>query len=164
MTARAWRIVTQEGRVPAVPPTGEVPRLPAPQPDPIFYDAVPKFPYVDALEWRFADGRFDALGPATVWARPRLPLVEGEPISALVRLLLMVDSANGVSAALDPVRYTFVPVELTVAVHRYPRTEWFGMRAQTTIDPSGIGLAVAELFDEEGFLGTAHQALFVAPR
>jgi hypothetical protein len=78
--------------------------------------------------------------------------------------MLMVDSTNGVSAELDPMRYTFVPVELTVAMHRYPRTEWVGMRAHTAIDPGGIGLAQSDLFDEEGFLGTAEQALFVAPR
>src|SRR5689334_21488586 len=140
MVARAWRIVTQEGRAPAVSPRDQVPPLPPPQTHPIFRK-VPKFPYVDALDWRFTEGAFDALGPATVWARPRLPLVEGEPVSQLVRLLLLADSTNGISAELDPMRYTFVPVELTVAVHRYPRTEWFGMRARTAIDPAGIGLA-----------------------
>jgi hypothetical protein len=128
------------------------------------FHSVPKFPYVDALEWRFAAGAFQELGPATVWSRPRIPLIEGESMSPLVRLMLMVDSTNGVSAELDPMRYTFVPVELTVAVHRYPRTEWVGMRARTAIDPAGIGLAQSDLFDEEGFLGIAEQSLFVAPR
>jgi hypothetical protein len=163
MSARAWRIASQEGRAPAVTPAERVPPLPGPQPDPAFH-SVPKFPYADALEWRFADGAFHTLGPATAWTRPRLPIIEAEPVSPLERLLLMVDSANGISAELDPLRYTFVPVELTVAVHRHPRTEWVGMRARTAIDPAGIGLARADLFDEEGFLGTALQALFVAPR
>jgi hypothetical protein len=163
MTARAWRIAVEEGRAPVVAPTESVPPLPGPQPGPAFH-TFPKFPYVDGLEWRFAEGAFGELGPATVWARPRLPIVEGEPTSAFERLLLMVDSTNGVSAAVDPMKYMFVPVELTVAVHRYPRTEWVGMRARTVIDAGGIGLARSDLFDEAGFLGTAEQALFVAPR
>jgi acyl-CoA thioesterase len=58
----------------------------------------------------------------------------------------------------------FVPVELTVEVHRYPRTEWVGMRARSTIEPDGIGLARSDLFDEDGYLGAALQTLFVAPR
>jgi hypothetical protein len=99
-----------------------------------------------------------------VWARPRLPLIEGEPLSPLCRLLVMVDSANGISAELPPSKYTFVPVELTVAVQRHPRTEWVGMRARTTIEPDGIGLTRADLYDEEGYLGAAIQTLYVAPR
>jgi len=163
MQASAWRIATQEGRVPPVAPQGVVPHLPGPQPDLPFH-ALPTFHYARALEWRFADGAFNVLGPATAWARARIPLLEGEPISPLVRLLLMVDSANGISAELDPVRYTFVPVQLTVTVHRYPRTEWVGMKARTTIDAAGIGVTRADLFDEEAFLGTVLQTLFVAPR
>jgi hypothetical protein len=162
MTARAWRIVTHEGRAPSVAPPEKLPPLPGPQPTPDFH-GLAKVPYVEALDWRFAEGAFNTLGPATVWTRPRIPILRGEPVSPLERLLLMVDSANGISAELDPRRYTFVPVELTVAVHRHPRTEWVGMRARTAIDPGGIGLARADLFDEEGFLGTAIQSLFVAP-
>jgi hypothetical protein len=93
-----------------------------------------------------------------------MPLIDGEETSPLCRLLLMVDSANGISAELPPSRYTFVPIHLSVSVERHPRTEWVGMRARTTLAPDGIGLARADLFDEIGFLGTAVQTLFVANR
>jgi hypothetical protein len=164
MQASAWRIATQPGRVPAIASgTPAIPPLPPPQPR-VEFHRVPQFGYADAIEWRFAEGAFDALGPAIAWARPRLPLVEGEATSPLARLLLIVDSANGISAELEPSRFTFVPVELTVAIHRYPRTEWIGMRARTTVESDGVGLVRADLFDEEGPLGTAMQTLFVAPR
>jgi hypothetical protein len=164
MQARAWRLATYEGRVPAVPPAPmAIPPLPPAQHIPAF-QGLARFGYAEALEWRFVEGAFDTLGPAMAWTRPRIPLVEGETPSPLERLLLMVDSANGISAELDPRRYTFVPVELTVALHRYPRTEWIGMRARTAIDGDGIGLVRADLFDEEGPIGTALQTLFVAPR
>jgi hypothetical protein len=78
-------------------------------------------------------------------------------------MLLLVDSANGISAPLPPSQFTFVPVELTVSVRRHPRTEWVGMSAKTTIEPDGVGHTVATLFDEDGTIGTALQTLFVAP-
>jgi hypothetical protein len=164
MQATAWRIATQPGRVPGVAArTAAIPRLPGPQPN-VKFHRIPQFGYADAIEWRFAEGAFDALGPAVAWARPRLPLVEGEATSPLSQILLLVDSANGISAELEPSRFTFVPVELTVSIHRYPRTEWIGMRARTTIEADGIGLVHADLFDEDGALGMALQTLFVAPR
>jgi hypothetical protein len=162
MEASAWRIALQPDRLPAVPDVRAPPRLPASGDD--VFEQLPSFGYGHALEWRFVEGSFFDLGPAAVYTRPRLPLVEGESLSALQRLLLMVDSANGISAAVPWAMFTFVPVELTVSVRRYPRTEWAGMRAETTIERDGIGQTTADLFDEEGYLGTATQTLFVAPR
>jgi hypothetical protein len=162
MQASAWRIAAAPGRVPEVTGSREAPKLPGPQAQAFFGD-VQSFGYGEALEWRFVEGSFGALGPATVYSRPRIPLIAGETTSPLGRLLLMVDSANGISAELLPSRFTFVPVELTVSVRRHPRTEWVGMRAETAIDPDGIGHTHAQLFDEAGYLGTALQTLFVAP-
>lgn len=163
MTASVWRIGVTPGRVPEVRDPRPAPAVPPPREMPLFVD-VPSFGYGEALEWRFVEGRFDALGPATVYARPRLPLVAGESVAPLGSLLLMVDSANGISAELQPSRFTFVPVELTVSVARHPKTEWVGMSARTTIDRDGVGHTRADLFDEAGYLGTAVQTLFVAPR
>ena len=163
MEASAWRIATQKGRVEPVLDPRRPPPLPGPQEKTRFVD-LPFFGYGDALEWRFVDGGLGTLGPATAYARPLLPLLEGEPLSALERLMLMVDSANGISAALDPVKFMFVPVELTVNVRRAPETEWVGMRAETLIENDGIGQTRAELFDEKGYLGIATQTLFVAAR
>jgi hypothetical protein len=163
LQATAWRIATAADRSLAVPFSEPLPPLPDSQPQ-RFFAGVPSFGYGEALEWRFVDGGFAESGPATVWARPRIPLLAGEEISPLQRLLLMVDSANGISAELPPARFTFVPVELTVSVQRHPRSEWVGMRARTTLEADGIGLTRAELFDEHGYLGLAVQTLFVAPR
>jgi hypothetical protein len=160
MEASAWRLALQPGAIPAVPDLRPAPRLPPPHGD--VFEQMPSFGYGRAMEWRFVEGSFFDLGPAAVYTRPRLPLLEGEPLTALQRLLLMVDSANGISAAVAWAEYTFVPVELTVSVRRHPRTEWAGMRAETTIEPDGVGHTKAELFDEEGYIGTAMQTLFVA--
>ena len=163
MQASAWRLLVQPGRSPAVLPK-EVPLLvPSEQPQE-FFASMPRFGYGESLEWRFVDDGFAQPGPATVWTRPRLPLVEGMRLTPLERLLLMVDSANGISAELDLGSYSFVPVELTVVLHRHPLTEWVGMTAQTVLEPDGLGMTRASLFDERGDLGEALQTLFVAPR
>jgi hypothetical protein len=162
MEASAWRISATAGRAPEVRDPRAVPPLPSERTRELFKE-VPSFGYGEALEWRFVEGGFDRAGPATMYSRPILPLVEGEAISPLGRLLLMVDSANGISAELPLSRFTFVPVELTVSVLRHPRTEWVGMSARTTIDGDGIGHTHADLFDEAGYLGTALQTLFVSP-
>jgi hypothetical protein len=164
MEATAWRIAAQPSRAPAVVDPRRPPALPpAPQTNP-FFDAIPFFGYGRALEWRFAEGSFVELGPAAVYTRPLIPLVPGEELSPLGRLMLMVDSANGISSALPLGEYLYVPVELTVSVRRHPRTEWVGMRAETNIESDGVGQTRAELFDEEGYLGLAIQTLFVARR
>ena len=51
-----------------------------------------------------------------------------------------------------------------MSVLRHPKTEWVGMSARTTIDPDGVGHTHADLFDQSGYIGTAVQTLFVAPR
>ena len=162
MEASAWRIATAPDRAPEITAGRELPRLPGPQTQRLFNE-VPSFGYGDAVEWRFVEGGFHELGPATVYARPRIPLVAGEPLSPLSRLLIMVDAGNGISATLPLSRYTFVPIEVTVSVWRHPRSEWVGMSAVTTVASDGIGQTHIELFDEVGFIGTALQTLFVAP-
>jgi len=160
----AWVLATAEGRSPLVhledaPP----PPLPSTAVE-TYFTAVPRFPYGDALEWRFTKGHFAEAGPATVWARLRVGIVEGETISPLARLLAMVDSANGVSAELDVGAYLFVPVNLTVTASRHPATEWVAMDAETSIATDGVGVTRAHLYDERGRIGEALQSLFVERR
>ena len=104
------------------------------------------------------------MGPATVWARSRIPLVEGLEIDPLESLMLMIDSANGVSAELDIMKWTFVPVDLTVGLFRQPVGAWVGMTAHTTLEGQGIGQTNTVAFDATGSLGRSLQTLFVRPR
>src|SRR5215470_11669235 len=77
MEATAWRIAAQPGRAPDGLDPRRPPPLPGPQPQRYFAD-LPSFGYGEALEWRFVEGGFSTGGPSTVYARPRLPLVDGE--------------------------------------------------------------------------------------
>ena len=160
----AWLLQTSEGKTPSVHLDDEPP---PPIPDEAvdsYFEAVPRFGYGDALEWRFSEGHFAEIGPAAVWSRLRVAIVEGEPVPPIARVLAMVDSANGISAELDVRKYLFVPVNLTVSLTREPIGEWVGMRAVTALSNDGVGTTRARLFDSRGAIGRALQTLFVEPR
>jgi hypothetical protein len=159
----AWMLSTSEGRNPAVRIDDSIPKIPE-TPTTTFFRTVPNFGHGDAMEWRMVNGSFSELGPGTIWARARIALVEGEAITPLARALLMIDSANGLSAVLDVDRYLFVPVNLTVSLERYPKTEWVGMRAETSLTGDGVGITRAHVFDEHGMIGEAVQTLYVEKR
>lgn len=163
LLARAWRLQRQPGCVGAVADDVDVPGMPPPQ-EPALFPGVEHFPYAHAVEWRFVQGAFDRLGPATVWARPRIPLVQGLPTCGLERLLIVLDSANGLSAELPVRDWSFVPVDLQLSLHREPRGEWVGLHARTAIDGDGVGTSHASVFDAQGACGRSLHTLFIRPR
>ena len=163
LRASAWHLLAETGRSPAVPSSFVVPALPPVDAEARF-PGLERFPYGAALEWRFVRGGYGELGPATVWTRCRIPLVRGSSLTGLQRVLIMVDSANGVSAVLPLAAWTFVPIDLIVTAQRLPEAEWVGMSAQTTLGTDGIGVTETILFDAEGAFGRALQTLYVAPR
>ncbi|GAA1986246.1 thioesterase family protein [Amycolatopsis minnesotensis] len=160
--ASAWRLATSDsGAVVA----NLAPPMPAPG------DAkAARWPeswhggYLDAMEWRAVSGDLDQPGPARVWARQRVSLVDGEEPSPLQRLFAVADSGNGASNFLDPAQWWFINSELTVHVLRQPSGEWIGLDATTRVGPLGVGTATSVLHDLGGQVATGAQALLVRPR
>jgi hypothetical protein len=162
--AGAWRIRASEQQLPDVGlgPV-EVP-LPEESADGTWWQPRWRPSYFDAMEWRLAAGAVLEPGPAAVWMRMRVPLVAGEEPSPLTRVLVVADSANGISWELGFDGFLFVNTELTVHLVRLPAGEWVCLDARTRIDPEGVGLAQSVLWDERGRLGAGAQSLLVAPR
>jgi hypothetical protein len=163
MRATALLMRTAPDAVPAVSPARQVPG-PGAVPSKAFFPVPWDEGYHTAMEVRFAAGSFLETGPATAWMRMRVPLVEGEEITPLSRVLTAADSGNGVSAELDFRRYVFINADLTVSMHRHPEGEWVCLDARTMVDGAGVGLAESALYDEKGPLGRSTQTLYVAPR
>ncbi len=119
--------------------------------------------YADLVANRSRNGRtFE--GPCTVWFKLLHPLVQGETPSPYQRVLVAADSGNGVSAALDFHKWTFVNSDLTVNLLRRPQGEWVCLDARTELGGNGCGLAESALYDEAGLIGRATQSLMVRPR
>lgn len=162
LVARGWRIGISESApvvgtgepIPEIPDHGQPPRFPGGHQD----------GYLEEIDWRFVSGNFNQPGPCRVWARPRIPLLPGEDLSPMCRTLLVADSGSGVSTAVDPMKYTFMNVDLTVILNRDPVGEFVLLDARTTMGGTGTGLAVTQLADPGGVVGSGLQTLLVAPR
>ena len=120
--------------------------------------------YVRAMEWRLLSGDPDGPGPAALWGRPRIPLIDGETPSGLQRAVLVADSGNGVSAALDWSRWSFVNVDLAVHLSRPLAGEWVLLDARTRVESTGTGLATSVLRDQAGVVGRGAQILVITPQ
>ncbi|PHQ48082.1 hypothetical protein BLA24_32070 [Streptomyces cinnamoneus] len=166
LTASAWAVAHAPGDLPVRSAPAAVPHRPPeglPSVDPT---RRPEWDcgFMASVEWRFADGGFGRPGPAAVWARPRIPLLAGEAVSPLQRLLLTADSANGVSAELPIDRWLSISPELTVHVARLPRGPWLCLDAETSAGPGETGLATGRLWDGEGLVARSAQCLLLAPQ
>jgi hypothetical protein len=160
MRARGWRLGADDARADweqEEPPPGRE-----------HAEALEFFPTGERVGWHtameivFARGRFLEPGPATVWMRPRVALVDGEPISPLQRTMLAADGGNGVSAPLDWSRFIFINTDLTVHLLRPPEGEWVCLDSVTHVD--GLGMTDTALWDERGRIGRAAQTLLVRAR
>ena len=120
--------------------------------------------YIDSVDWRWVHGSIGDLGPATAWLRPRPQLLPGIRLSPRARLICVVDSASGVSAALDIAQWDFLNTDLTVHLLREPVGEWLCLDAQTSIAGGATGIATARVLDERGLVAVSAQSLLVVRR
>jgi hypothetical protein len=118
----------------------------------------------DAMEIRFVAGGFMDPGPASAWFRLRVPMIDGTDPTPLQRLAAAADFGNGISSVLPWDGYVFINPDLTVYVEREPVGEWICLESSTRIAGGGVGFSESVLYDEQGRVGRAAQALLVAPR
>jgi acyl-coenzyme A thioesterase PaaI-like protein len=170
--ARCWllRATSTEAPEPALEvaratadPLGRPPEIRRPGPEtcpPAMTDWA--FPYARAMEWRHVSGDPGGPGDAAAWARQRIPLLAGETPSGMQRAVLVADSGNGISAALDWDRWSFVNIDLTVHLSRPLVDAWVLLDARTRYEPNGTGLATSVLHDLNGVAGTGAQTLLIS--
>jgi hypothetical protein len=160
LRARAWRVLASpvgsgDGPEPLALPEADTP------PPALLGET---FGYAHAVEWRWAVGGWDERGPATVWTRMKIPIVDGEEPSPRQRVMVVADSGNGASNVLDWGKYLFINTELTVHFVREPVGEWVCLDAETQLAEGGAGLARTILSDRQGPVARGAQALLVARR
>jgi Thioesterase-like superfamily len=100
--------------------------------------------------------------PLAIWFHMPLPLVEGEPTTALQRAVQLSDFANAVAAISQRDRegapVAFINVDATLNLSRRPTGEWFCIQARSVDVESGISIASCSLYDERGAFGYATQS------
>jgi len=158
MKARAWLSRTEPTEVPETPVKQAPPEVPLESIAPEGWSNG----YLQAVEWGWVEGRFEEPGPATVWARPKFPLVAGTETRPIELVLLLVDSGSGISAVASPSELIFVNVDLTVHSLRQLEDESMWMRSETLLDGEGTGLTTTTFGDRRGQAGVATQLLFVS--
>ncbi|MEZ4319271.1 MAG: thioesterase family protein [Myxococcota bacterium] len=119
--------------------------------------------YHTAVELRVASGAFGTT-PVRFWARPRVPLVAGEPTSPVEDAVILADAQSGMGLPLPPDRFTFVNPDLTVAFAREPEKGWMGLDIRSMSGGLGSGLSQSLLSDARGLFGGCSQSLVIAPR
>ncbi|MFC7402510.1 thioesterase family protein [Citricoccus sp. GCM10030269] len=156
LIARAWRLLTGDTsevsatRDPGLTPLAECHSYP---------DMAQSWPggFIRSLDIRVADDHRP--GDGRCWITSEVEMIAGEPTADLVRLIGMVDTANGVAAFLPtgPGGYTFPNVDLQIHLYREPVGRWLGLATSSHLGTDGIGLTSTVLHDESGPFGHAEQ-------
>ena len=114
------------------------------------------------VETRVIEGREDGRG--AYWARINIPIVEGEPIPPVARVVMAADLASGPASLVDRHDWSFANVDLSVYLGRPPVDEWVFARSETLSAGDGTAMVTAALADRAGPIGQANQTLFMAKR
>ena len=130
------------------------------------WDGMSRWPggFIKTLEGRSLPEHRPGRGRA--WLHSPFTMLDGEVhASALVRLLGLADSANGVSARMspEPGGWMYPNVDLSIHLYRDPVGEWLGLDTSVTIGADGVGLTSSVLHDVRGPFGRSEQILTVRP-
>lgn len=162
--ARAWRLMTQDTSVIA----GLEDAKALHQPDQLpAWDGMRGWPGKFIESVRLVSEADRRPGKGMVWMTNDMQMVAGEPTSDLVKLLGMVDTANGIvprfGTALSKLQWMFPNTDLQIHMHRLPQGQWLGMQAVQQFGADGIGLTSAVLHDLHGPFGRSEQILTIRP-
>jgi hypothetical protein len=98
------------------------------------------------------------------WIRATVELIEGTPWTPLGRVLVAVDSLGGACAVLPFGEWSFVNAETSCHLLREPEGEWVALAGTQYVEPDGVGLADALLYDRRGAIGRGLQSQVVVRR
>jgi hypothetical protein len=120
--------------------------------------------FIKTLEARCSPNHRPGRGRA--WLRSSYTMLDGgRHASALVRLLGLADTANGISSPVAPVAggWMFPNVDLSIHLYREPEGEWLGLDTHVSMSGDGVGLTSSVLNDVRGPFGRSEQILTVRP-
>ncbi|HEX5406750.1 MAG TPA: thioesterase family protein [Pseudonocardiaceae bacterium] len=147
-------------------PDGEVPATQAwDAPPPEALPAVrSRFP---PQTWRFTEHNdparhWSAQGNRRLWMRETCPLVDGEPLSPLVRAALAADSASPLAHASD-VGLEYINADYTLYLSRLPVGDTIGLESGGHTSAQGIAVGHCTMHDRTGPIGYAMTTAIANP-
>ena len=161
IVARAWRMGTQNSQAIA----GLEDQIITPPEQLPLWDGMQRWAggYIQSIETR-TDPQQRRAGKGIVWLSNALAMVENHPTSDFVRLMGMVDTANGiVPRQKDEFSWAFPNLDLQIHLYRYPSGAWLGLETTQQYGQDGIGLTSSVLHDLHGPFGRSEQILTLRP-
>lgn len=155
IAARTWRMMTQNSQQ----MLGlEDQAVDGPDAAPV-WEGIRKWPggFIQSIEARSPGRR---AGKGIVWLHTQHEMIEGQPSSDFVRLMGLVDTANGIVPRQDwPFQWGFPNLDLQIHLHRMPSGQWLGLETAQQYGEDGIGLTSSVLHDLHGPFGRSEQIL-----
>ena len=110
---------------------------------------------MDGSGWEIrlvSEGGFWTSGRKQLWSRDGWSLVEGEPLSPVVRAALSSDLPNPMAnSAVEGLQ--FINPDLTMFLAREPESEWIGLDVTGHVGADGIAIGTCALYDLNGPIG-----------
>jgi hypothetical protein len=153
--ARTWRMITSDTSF--IYGLEDQP-VQGPEHHPV-WTAIKTWPggYIASLEARTSEQR---QGEGMVWLSNPYTMIENEKTSDFVRLMGMVDTANGVATRQAvPFKFAFPNLDLQIHLYRMPEGKWLGLQTVQQHGADGIGLTSSILHDIKGPFGRSEQIL-----
>jgi hypothetical protein len=108
-------------------------------------------------------GDFGTVGQKRTWMSEVRELVGGRPLTPFVRVAVASDFTSPFAHAGDN-GLEFINSDVTVYLHREPRTEWVGFEVIDHGATDGVAVGACRLYDEDGPIGEASCAALAQRR
>lgn len=118
-------------------------------------------PFTDGTgpAWRIRNisGEMGQCAQRRVWMSEVRELVEGFPLTPFTRIGLISDFASP-CANIGDAALGYINTDVTVYLHRLPRTAWIGMETINHRATDGVAIGECFIYDEQGPIGSASVA------
>jgi hypothetical protein len=108
-------------------------------------------------------GNFGETGIKRAWMSEIREMVEGYQLTPFTRVAAAVDFASPFANSGDQ-GLGYINTDITVYLHRLPKSEWIGFETTNHQGTDGVAIAECFLYDLEGPIGTASAASLAQSR
>ena len=118
-------------------------------------DALPEPAWDAPWEMRpISEGGFGSFAQKRMWLRDTRALVEGEPMTPLVRVATAADIANPLANS-GTNGLEFINGDITLYLARLPLDEWIGFEVERHVGAEGVAVGECVVYDTRGPIGTS---------